>query len=107
MFLSWDIEENFRDLKSTRDGFSLENAYSYKPCRIQILLLLAMLASFLAWLIGCLAEKRGWRSHFQVNSTSRHTISLWYLGIQVFKRNGFPSDLSFNDLLSNAYGFIS
>lgn len=105
--LRMQIEESFRDLKCARDGFGMENAYSYKTHRIELLLLLAMLASFLAYLLGFFAEKKGWRPHFQVNSDSRQTISLWYLGIQVFRREDFPSDLSLDEFLAISRRFIA
>ena len=52
-----EIEESFRDLKSSRYGFGFENSYSQKINRIEILLLVAMLASLVAWLTGLVSEK--------------------------------------------------
>jgi transposase len=52
-----EIEEGFRDLKSTQFGFSFEQAYSYKIHRIQVLLMIAMLATFLLFFIGWVGEE--------------------------------------------------
>lgn len=81
------IEEGFRDLKSSRYGFGLEDAYSKKINRIEILLLIAMLASFIAWLTGWIAEKKGLHYQFQSNTTkNRRVLSLFFLGCQIIKR---------------------
>jgi Transposase DDE domain len=81
------IEEGFRDLKSSRYGFGFENAYSKTPARIEILLLVAMLASFIAWLTGYLAEKNGLHLQFQSNTVkNRRVLSLFFLGCQVIRR---------------------
>lgn len=81
------IEEGFRDLKSTRYGFGFENAYSNKPARIEILLLIAMLAAFIAWITGFVAEKNGLHFQFQSNTVkNRRVLSLFFLGCQVIRR---------------------
>jgi Transposase DDE domain len=81
------IEESFRDLKSTRYGFGFENAYTQGIKRIEILLLIAMLASFIAWLTGWVAEKMGLHYQFQSNTTkNRRVLSLFFLGCQVIRR---------------------
>jgi hypothetical protein len=81
------IEEGFRDLKSSRYGFGFENACSKKIERIEILLLIAMLAAYIAWLVGRLAEKRGLHMHFQTNSIkNRRVISLCNLGCRLIKK---------------------
>lgn len=81
------IEEGLRDLKSTRYGFSFENAHSYKTKRIEILLLIAMLASFVAWLTGWVGEKQKLHYQFQSNSIkTRRVLSLFFLGCQIIRR---------------------
>jgi hypothetical protein len=81
------IEEAFRDLKSSQYGFSLEKAHSKDPTRIEVLLLIAMLASFIAWLTGWVAEKKGLHFQFQSNSIkNRRVISLFFLGCEVIKK---------------------
>jgi len=51
------IEEGFRDFKSPKYSFGFEHAGSWKIARIDNLLLIAMLASLVAWMISWLAEK--------------------------------------------------
>lgn len=82
------IEESFRDLKSSRYGFSFEQSHSKSSKRIEILLLIASLASLIAWFVGYVAEKLNLHWQFQSNSiTKRRVISLFYLGCRVIKRN--------------------
>ena len=82
------IEEGFRDLKSARYGFSFAYAKSQQPERVQILLLIAALASVLAWFVGWLAEQQQLHLQFQANSIKhRRVLSLFYLGCQVIRRN--------------------
>lgn len=81
------IEEGFRDLKDPHYGFGLRYAHSKDLDRIRILLLVAMLASLIAWLTGYVAEKNGWQYQFQANSTKeKRILSLFFLGCQVIKR---------------------
>jgi len=82
------IEEGFRDLKSARYGFSFAYAKSQQPTRVQILLLIATLASLLAWFVGWVAEQQQLHLQFQANSIKhRRVLSLFYLGCQVIRRN--------------------
>ena len=81
------IEQSFRDLKSHHFGFSLRNAYSRDPQRIQILLIIAMIAIWIAWLIGRYLEKNKVHLDFQSNSIKiKRVISLVYLGCRALKR---------------------
>lgn len=81
------IEQNFRDLKSSQYGFSFEHAYSKSIERIQVLLMIAMLATLIAYLTGFLAEKKGWHYRFQANtSKKKRVLSLFYLGCRVIKK---------------------
>lgn len=81
------IEEGFRDLKSTRYGLGFENSYSKEISRIGVLLLIAMLASLIAWLTGWIAEKNKMHYEFQSNTIkNRRVLSLFFLGCQIIKR---------------------
>lgn len=81
------IEEGFRDLKSSRYGFSFENAHSKNEKRIEILLLIAMLASLIAWITGWIGENEKIHYRFQSNSIKkRRVLSLFYLGCQIIKK---------------------
>jgi hypothetical protein len=78
------IEEGFRDLKSSRYGLSFEHAHSKKIERIQVQLLLAMLASLIAHITGLAAENERLHYQFQANSIrNRRVLSYFYLGCQV------------------------
>lgn len=81
------IEEGFRDLKSSQFGLSFEKAYSYKLERIQVLLMIAMVASVLAYLMGWSAETQNWHYSFQANTSKhRRVLSLFYLGCRLYKK---------------------
>jgi hypothetical protein len=81
------IEEAFRDLKSSQFGYSFEHAYSKKTERIEILLMIAMLAATIAYLVGYIAEENHWQFKFQANSTkNRRILSLFFLGGRIIKK---------------------
>jgi hypothetical protein len=96
------IEENFRDTKSVAYGLGIARGRHTSFARATNLLLIAALATFTLWLIGCLAKARGWQRLVRVNSSSRSpdysTIFLARLVIQHY--NGrLP-----RDCLDNAGG---
>jgi hypothetical protein len=64
------IEEAFRDLKSTRYGLGFELHLSRQHQRIEILLLIASLALLMLWLIGTAAKADGLQRHYQSNTRS-------------------------------------
>lgn len=81
------IEEGIRDLKSSRYGFGLEMANSKDMKRIEVLLLIAMLAAFIAWLTGNVGEKNNWQYQYQANSTkTKRILSLFFLGCRMCRR---------------------
>ena len=81
------IEEGFRDLKSSAYGFSFEKAYSTKIPRIQILLMIAMLATLIAYFTGMASENMGIQGKFQASSVKiKRSLSLFYLGCRVIKK---------------------
>ena len=85
--LRMQIEEGFRDLKSTRFGFGLTEARSKNIKRIEILLLIAMLASLIAWITGYIIESMGLHYQFQSNSQkNKRVLSLFFLGCQAIRR---------------------
>lgn len=82
------IEEGFRDLKSSRYGFSFEKSQSKNIERIQVLLMIAMIASAIAYLTGWIAESQNWHYKFQANTVkTRRVLSLFYLGCRIIKKN--------------------
>lgn len=81
------IEESIRDLKSTKFGFGFEHMMSYKPKRILILLLIGMVATFIAYITGLVAENEKLHYQFQANSIKhRRVLSLVYLGRRIIKQ---------------------
>ena len=85
------IEETFRDQKNVRWGMSLRYARCHDGERMQILLLIAALASMLQWLFGSLAQRAGLAARFQANTERRRTVlSTVFLGQQVLMRLGHP-----------------
>lgn len=86
-FFRMEIEEGFRDLKSSQFGFSFEKAHSFKIRRIQVLLMIAMVAAAILFFIGWAAEIEQWHLHFQANTIkNRRVLSLFYLGGRIFKK---------------------
>lgn len=81
------IEEGFRDLKSTKYGFGFEHVNTRHIYRLNVFFLIAMLAAFLAWVIGWIAEKLNMHAQYQANSI-KHTriLSLFYLGRRIIRR---------------------
>ncbi len=78
------IEEAFRDVKSTRFGLSLELHRTYQVERLQILLLVATLALMVAWLMGKATELTGQHRHYQVNTArDRIVLSTIFIGLKV------------------------
>lgn len=65
------IEEAFRDTKSRLYGLGIARGRHTSLIRATNLLLIAALASFVLWMIGCLAKAKGWVKAVRVNSSSR------------------------------------
>lgn len=84
------IEESFRDLKSHQLGMSLRYSKTRDDKRLSNLLLIAMLASFVLYLIGLIAEKDKLHLQFQANTiNTRRVLSLGYLATQVIQQTSF------------------
>jgi len=82
--LRMQIEEAFRDLKSSRFGLGLELHHTYQLERLQVLLLIATLALMVAWIIGKATEHTGQHRHFQANTVrDRVVLSTIFLGFKV------------------------
>ena len=81
------IEEAIRDLKSTKYGFGFEHMLSYKPKRILMLLLIAMISALIAYITGLIAESRNLQYQFQANTIKNtRVLSLFYLGRRIIKK---------------------
>lgn len=75
------IELTFRDLKSHRFGWGLEDARCRSTQRTAIQILLVSIASLVTLLVGLAAEQDGLSRHFQANTVrNRRVLSLVALG---------------------------
>jgi hypothetical protein len=84
------IEEDFRDTKSHQYGFGLR--YSLTNCakRIAILLLIAVLASLVCWLVTLSAQRKNLHIDYQSNSIRHRTVlSVTYLACQLIRKKIF------------------
>ena len=100
------IEEGFRDLKSDKFGFGLTISRSKNIERLNILLLIAALATLCLWLIGLYAQQQGWHRHFQANTvTDRKVLSIPFLALQIVQRPDYP--IMLYDLESIFYALIA
>lgn len=81
------IEETFRDAKSSRYGISLSHARTKSKERANVLLLLAALAHVLFVLVGAAAERKKLHLLYQANTVkNRRVLSLFMLGRLVLER---------------------
>ena len=81
------IEESFRDLKNTRNGFSLRHYNSLNKDRLHVALLIAALATFVLWLLGVAAKRKKLHYSFQANTErKRNVLSNFIIGWQVLER---------------------
>ena len=81
------IEESFRDLKCPRYGWSFSLNLSRSRERLAVLLLIALLAFFVLWLIGKQALACGLQFHYQSNTRrSRPVLSVFNLACLIVRR---------------------
>jgi DDE family transposase len=82
--LRMQIEESFRDLKSTRFGLSLELHLTYHVERLQVLLLIAHVALMVAWLMGKATELTEQHWQYQANTVrTRKVLSTIFIGLKM------------------------
>lgn len=81
------IEENFRDSKCPHYGLGLKNSLTRVPERMEILLLIAAIATFAAWLAGLITTLTGKSADFQAHSAKfTRSLSIVYLGREALKK---------------------
>jgi hypothetical protein len=81
------IEETFRDFKSHRYGWSLEDVRCRTPARVDVLLLIAALATIAMHMIGLAARRRNLDRGLQANTQrSRPVFSSFFLAKLVVRR---------------------
>jgi len=77
------IEEEFRDIKSSLFGLGFEHHKSRCIHRIAVLILIATLASIIANIIGIAMNIAGLHRRYQANTTrARRVLSFHYLGLR-------------------------
>jgi hypothetical protein len=87
------IEETFRDLKIHCWGFGLRYAQTASPIRLELLLLVKMLATFMLWLPELAATARQWIRHFQTNTERRRAVlSTVFLGRELLRSHRLKLD---------------
>ena len=97
------IEQNFRDVKNQRWGFGLRDSKTENIQRLEVLLLIAFIATLILWLIAIDAESKGLHYGFQANTKrDRRTLSLFSLGWQILK-HGLRRGMDIGDI-KIAYG---
>ncbi len=78
------IEESFRDLKSPAYGLALRHNRTRCTRRIDILLLMALMAEIIMWWNGLIAMQAKWHYDFQANTIKpRRVLSIPRLGKEV------------------------
>jgi len=78
------IEESFRDMKSTRFGLSLELHLTWQVERLQVLLLIANMALLVAWLLGKATELTEQHWQYQANTVrERKVLSTIFIGLKI------------------------
>lgn len=93
--LRMTIEQGFRDVKNTRNGFCLRETRSSTAERLSILLLIGALATFIVCIYGQAAQLKGLQYQYQTNSVKHKTVLSWFfLGICTIKgRIVFPKEI--------------
>lgn len=82
------IEETFRDTKSHRWGFGLHYARCNDGRRLEVLLLIAALASLVLWLAGLCGRALDWSRRLQANTERRRPVlSTVFIGRQLLRRS--------------------
>ena len=77
------IEEAFRDIKNTRNGFSLRHCRSAQTQRLNVALLIGALAMLLLWIIGTIARQQEQHYQYQANTVRhRSVLSTFTIGWQ-------------------------
>jgi Transposase DDE domain len=97
------IEENIRDTKSVHYGLSMNENLTIKPERYIVWLMLAALASLIAWIVGFFAEQKKLHLDFQANTYKhRRVLSFFYLGCQIIRKK-IPLHVDFKEIIALAW----
>lgn len=97
------IEENFRDTKCPHYALGLKKSLTRTPERMAILLLIAAIATFAAWLAGIATILTNTASDFQAHSAKfTRSLSIVFLGREAIKKQCHFSRTQ----LDKAFGFL-
>jgi Transposase DDE domain len=81
------IEENFRDTKCSHYGQGLKHSLTRSSERMAILLLIAAIATWAAWIAGLITILAGRSSDFQAHSAKfTQSLSVVYLGREALRK---------------------
>ncbi len=82
------IEENIRDTKCSHYGLGLKESLTKCPQRMNILLLIAAIVTFIAWLAGAFVKNIGKAADFQAHSAKFNSVlSYVFLGRRALKKS--------------------
>jgi transposase len=77
------IEESFRDLKT---GLKMNNCGTRNSPRLKVLLLVALVAQYLLFLLGLAVKSSGKHRRYQANSIkNRNVLSNQFIGLRAYK----------------------
>ena len=77
------IEESFRDLKT---GLNFNGSNTRQKKRLDVLLLIAIIAQFVLFLLGMAVKLQGLHRRYQANSVKdRNVLSYQFIGLRAFK----------------------
>lgn len=94
-----EIEEEFRDLKSHRYGFSMKYSGTKSVARLQVLLLIAMITNFICWIISLTLRRKQQHLDYQANTIKHfNVLSVQFLACEAFKRMGKKLTLLSRDI---------
>jgi hypothetical protein len=88
------VEETFRDLKSHRYGWSLEDVRCKTTARVDVLLLIAGLAMVAMHVIGIAARHLGIDRALQANTERKRTVFSTFFVAKLVLRSGLPSSIT-------------
>lgn len=82
------IEETFRDNKNEYYGLGLTRSRSQSVERLECILLIAMIAQILLYVIGKAGEVANYHKHFQANTSKRRVLSYGFLALRMLQHSG-------------------
>lgn len=98
------IEENIRDTKCAHYGLGLKKSLTQSAERMSILLLIAAIATFGAWLAGLFIKASGKAADFQAHSAKfTSVLSTVFLGREALKKGLHIEEKQFNNALQTLY----